>query len=244
VALDPAGNIYVAGGTVSTNFPTTAGAYQTTPDNGFIAKISTAASPSFAVTGFPSPSTAGVAGTFTVTALNANGTVNTGYTGTVHFSSSDPHAVLPADYTFLPGDQGTHTFSATLKTAGSQSLTGTDTVTGSITGSEAGIMVNPAAATQLLLSAPSSVRHGSAFNVTVAAEDAFGNVASGYTGTVHFSSSDSTATLPANYTFTTADAGVHTFVSGVTLRKRGTTTLTVADTVNGGLTASDPITVT
>ena len=41
------------------------------------------------ITGFPSSTTAGVAHTFTVTALNANGTVNTGYTGTVHFVSSD-----------------------------------------------------------------------------------------------------------------------------------------------------------
>jgi hypothetical protein len=42
VALDPAGNLYVAGGTVSANFPTTAGAYQTTPGYGFIAKINAA----------------------------------------------------------------------------------------------------------------------------------------------------------------------------------------------------------
>jgi hypothetical protein len=31
--------VYVAGGTVATNFPTTAGAFQTTPGYGFVAKI-------------------------------------------------------------------------------------------------------------------------------------------------------------------------------------------------------------
>ena len=42
----------------------------------------------------------------------------------------------------------------------------------------------------------------------------------GYTGTVHFTSTDNTATLPANYTFTAADKGVHTF-TGLVLRKKG-----------------------
>jgi uncharacterized membrane protein len=42
---------------------------------------------------------------------NASGQVAAGYTGTVTFSTSDPYpGVLPADYTFTPDDQGTHTF--------------------------------------------------------------------------------------------------------------------------------------
>jgi hypothetical protein len=183
-----------------------------------------------------------VAGTFTVTALNANGTVNTGYTGTVTFSSSDPQAVLPANYTFTAADQGTHTFTATLKTAGTQSITATDTASGSVTGSEAGIMIKPAAAAKFLLRAPSSVTRGVAFSVTLTVQDANGNVATGYTGTVHFSSSDGTATLPANYTFTAADAGVHTF-TGLALGKKGKQTLTATDTQISALTASDAISV-
>jgi hypothetical protein len=39
IALDPAGNAYVGGLTSSTNFPTTPGAYQTTPGSGFVLKI-------------------------------------------------------------------------------------------------------------------------------------------------------------------------------------------------------------
>jgi uncharacterized delta-60 repeat protein len=214
-----------------------------TKDNVLVARY-LGDSAGFAVTGFPSSITAGTVGTFTVRATNADGSTNTGYTGTVHFTSSDPKAVLPADYTFTAADQGSHTFSATLKRAGSQSITATDTMTNTLVGSESGIMVQPAAASQFILSAPSSVSKGAKFSLTVTVEDAFGNVVTGYVGTVHFTSSDSTATLPADYTFTAADAGVHTFVSKATLRKRGTQTITVTDTQNSALTATDSINVT
>jgi hypothetical protein len=73
--------------------------------------------------------------------------------------------------------------------------------------------------------------------------DAHGNVATGYTGTVHFSSPDSSATLPGNYTFTTADNGVHTF-SRVKLRKRGLQTITALDTVFSSITGSLTIDMT
>jgi hypothetical protein len=39
IALDSAGNAYVGGGTSSSNFPTTPGAYQTAPGSGFVLKI-------------------------------------------------------------------------------------------------------------------------------------------------------------------------------------------------------------
>src|SRR5205823_11643512 len=104
---------------------------------------------SFLVSGFSSPATAGEAHTITVTALDTAGNVLTGYTGTVHVSSSDPQAVLPVtDYTFTAGDNGTHSFTVRLKTAGTQSLTVTDTTTTDVFGSQAGIMVSPAAASR------------------------------------------------------------------------------------------------
>jgi hypothetical protein len=83
-----------------------------------------------------------LAGSFTVTAKDALSNVATGYRGTVHFTSSDGSATLPANYTFTAADSGTHMFSATLKTVGTQSLTATDTATTSITGSQTGIVVN------------------------------------------------------------------------------------------------------
>ena len=161
-----------------------------------------------AVSGFPTPDTAGAAHNVTVTAKDAFGNTATGYLGTVHFTSSDGAAVLPANYTFVAGDNGTHTFSVTLKTAGSQSITATDTATGTITGTQSGISVNVGPATTLTVSGfPSPVTAGTPNNVTVTAKDAGGNVATGYLGTVHFTSSDGAAVLPANYTFTAANDG-------------------------------------
>lgn len=58
----------------------------------------------------------------------------TGYTGTVHFTSSDTGAVLPADYTFTATDAGAHTFSFTLNTLGNQTITATDTHSGGFNG--------------------------------------------------------------------------------------------------------------
>jgi uncharacterized delta-60 repeat protein len=198
--------------------------------------------PAFGVTGFPSDMAAGVAQTITVTAEDASGNPNPGYTGTVHFSSSDLQAGLPADYTFTAADQGVHTFTVTLKTAGFQSVSVTDVATGHAGGDDA-VTVDPAADAQFVFSAPSSVTHGVAFGVTLTVADAYGNVATGYVGTVHFSSSDGTASLPANYTLTAADAGVHTF-SGLVFQKRHSTqTLTVTDTLSSSLTVTDIITV-
>jgi DNA/RNA endonuclease G (NUC1) len=96
----------------------------------------------FSLTGFPSPTPAGAAQTFTLTALDASNHPVAGYAGTVHVTSSDAMAILPGDYTFVVADGGTHTFTATLKTAGVQSLTATDTVSASLTGSQSGITVN------------------------------------------------------------------------------------------------------
>jgi len=55
----------------------------------------------------------------------------------------------------------------------------------------------------------------------LAALDAYRNVATGYTGTVHFSSSDSQANLPGNYTFTAGDsAGLAVLLEWLGLAKQ------------------------
>ncbi len=190
----------------------------------------------FVVSGYPSPTTAGTAHNVTVTAQDAFGNVATGYTGTVHFTSSDAQAVLPANYTFTGGDAGAHTFSVTLKTAGTQSITATDTVTGTITGAQSVSVLSASATTLAVSGFTTPTTAGAAHNVTVTAHDAFGNVATGYTGTVHFTSSDAQAVLPANYTFTGADNGVHTF--SVTLKTAGTQSITATDTVTGTITGT------
>ena len=189
------------------------------------------------VAGFPSPTTAGVAGNFTVTLKDPYGNIASGYRGTIHFTSSDAKAALPANYTFTSSDAGVHTFSATLKTAGTRSITATDTTVSSLTGTDGGITVKPAAASKFIISAPASVNADASFGLTLTVEDAYGNVVIGYTGTVHFSSTDGTATLPKNYTFTATDKGVHTF-TGLVLRKKGNQKITITDTHNSLLKVS------
>jgi ELWxxDGT repeat protein len=199
--------------------------------------VNPAVASTLTIAGFPSPVTAGVGGSLTVTARDAYGNRASGYTGTVRFTSSDAQAVLPGTYTFTASDAGTHTFSATLKTAGYQSLTATDAANGALTGAQGSILVNAAAASRLILSAPNSVKANTAFSVTVTVVDAYGNVVTDYTGTLSFSSSDATARLPKKYTFTAADQGMHTF-SGLRLKKKGNQTITVTDTLDNSLTAS------
>jgi hypothetical protein len=67
-----------------------------------------------------------------------------------------------------------------------------------------------------------------AFSVTVTVKNGDGSTATGYRGTVQFTSTDGTATLPANYAFVAGDNGAHTF-SGVVLHTAGSQTITVAD---------------
>jgi hypothetical protein len=189
--------------------------------------VTPAAASTFRVTGFPTPTTAGTAGTFTVTAKDAYGNVATGYAGTAHFTSGDAQAVLPADYTFSASDNGVHSFSATLRTAGVQSLTATDATAPAVTGSQTGITVTHAAAALFYFTAPPTAQVGVPINVTITVEDIFGNVINDYAGTVHFRSTDPSAALPADYTFTAGDQGQHTFQ--VTFWTPGTQTLEVTD---------------
>jgi hypothetical protein len=203
--------------------------------------VNPAAASWFILTGFPYSITAGVAGSLTVTAKDPYGNTATGYMGAVGFSSSDAQAALPATYTFKSSDAGIHTFAITLKTAGTQSLTVKDQTTPAISGNQSGIVVSAAAATHFVLNAPSTARRGVAFTITVTAVDAYGNVATAYTGTVHFQSTDGNAILPSNYTFVAGDNGVHSFQ--VTLRTRGKQTITVMDTAFSTITGSAQVTL-
>jgi hypothetical protein len=102
------------------------------------------AAATLAVTGYPSPVVAGTAHPFTVTAFDQFGNTATGYTGTVHFTSTDPLAAPPADYPFVAADAGVHSFSARFGSAGTWSLMATDTRTSTITGTQTGIVVTAA----------------------------------------------------------------------------------------------------
>jgi hypothetical protein len=273
----------------------------------------------------------------TVSALNRNGTVNTGYSRTVHFTSTDLRAGIPDQYTFTPADAGSHTFTVTLAMAGAQSIsvsdgtlnrklaisvkpgpeaslfvTGPETATAGVAGhyevmavdalgnivttdaSSLSIMstdpsmsvaptpvalangkhafsatfrtsgvqsiqvvdmgnpsivatfgnitVSPGKAASISLTGlANSTTAGVTSTVTATVHDRFGNVATGYVGTVHFISNDKSALLPADYTFTAADAGSHSFA--LTLATLGPRWVTIRDTVKHSIGGKDLTTV-
>jgi hypothetical protein len=197
----------------------------------------------------PPTASAGSPFSVTVTASDQFGNVATGYRGSIHFTKTDAGSgsALPADYAFTAGDAGAHTFTkvVTLVTAGKQTITATDLSNKSCTGGGATSVV-ASAATQFTVTAPSTATAGSPFDVTVTARDQYGNVATGYRGTIHFTTSDSGpgfgsgsgSATPADYTFTAGDSGAHTFTNGVTFVTAGNQSVTAADTANGALTSS------
>jgi hypothetical protein len=191
----------------------------------------------FQVSGFPSPTTAGDPHTLTVRALDASGNTLPSYIGTVHFTGSDMQAGLPKDYAFMPSDNGTHTFTVTLKTAGTQSVTVTDTGPTAIGGTQLGIAVNPGAVSRFQVTYfPSPVSVGDYGYFAVSPYDDYDNPATNYAGTVHFTSSDGHASLPDDYAFTGSENGTAYFSAA--LNTAGPQSLTVSDEAHPAATGS------
>jgi hypothetical protein len=142
----------------------------------------------------PNSTTTGTSISFTLTALDAHNNRAFGYAGTVHFTSSDSHAGLPPD---SPLTNGLGTFTAIFRIGGIETIMGTDQANSSIAGTSNGINVT-VGASQFRIDAPANAISGSAFSFTVTAVDQFNNTATTYNGTIHFTSSDTNANLPAN----------------------------------------------
>lgn len=177
----------------------------------------------------------------TVVAVDANGRPVRDYTGTVALTSSDTAATLPASYTFTAADHGRHTFTVTLATTGDQTITATDSATSTIMGS-ASVKVDAAqVATHFFVLTERDVYTGTVTKVAVAALDATNHLVKGYTGTVSLTSTDTGATLPASYTFTSSDRGVHVFE--FTPSATGDQTITATDTSNATVVGSVSTTV-
>jgi hypothetical protein len=103
-------------------------------------------------TGTPTAQTAGVAFSATVNAVDTNWNVVATVADNVGITSSDSNAGLPANAA-LSGGNGT--FSVTLKTAGSRTVTATDITDGTKTASTSGsISVGVGTFARLLLLAP------------------------------------------------------------------------------------------
>jgi hypothetical protein len=159
----------------------------------------TAESPAFTIipstvvalefSGLPGSLTAGTPSTVVVRALDSFGNPVPTYNGTVTFTSTDPQAELPGQYTFTTGDSGVHTFTngVVLKTAGSRTVTVTDgTLTASATAT-----VNAAAANRLafLPPFPSTGTAGKILSpaIRVAVQDPYGNIVPGANNAVTLS---------------------------------------------------------
>ena len=205
-ALPSAGNILRTSGNPGT--AVIAGITNNVTSFGSLSQVVGAAK-TLVVAGFPSPTTAGVTNTFTVTAKDQFSNIATGYVGTVHFTSSDGQAVLPGNTGLT---NGTGAFSAALKIAGTQSITATDTITSSITGTQPNIVVNAAVATKLVFTTqPANTTAGVTMaSVVVQIQDQFGNNVSN-AGTNISLTLNGGGTLSGTTTLTTDATGKATF---------------------------------
>jgi hypothetical protein len=104
-----------------------------------------------------------------------------------------------------------------------------------LTDPETGIAVPVAALAHFAIPAPTTVTQGVGFNLTLTAEDAFGNVVTGSRGTVHLSSTDAKDGAQ-NFTFSNNDNGVHIF--SYTFNAMALQTITITDTTNSSILGS------
>jgi|GEM_PF-1251684 len=181
----------------------------------------------FVITG-PAHPVAGVQTLYTVTAKDKVGNTVPAYTGTVHITSTDGRAVLPADAMLT---NGVGSFYITFKSVGPQTLFAVDMESSTIKGSLSVIGVVGGVATTFTITVPSTTTVGAAFQAQVTAKDAYGNTSTSYAGTVHFTSSDPNAVLPANLTL---PGGTRQIT--VKFKKTGNQTISAMDTTNTGLT--------
>jgi hypothetical protein len=170
----------------------------------------------------------------TVNALDSSEAIDTTFNGTIAFTSSDPSFVTPANLTLVNGNSFEN--GASFKTAGTQTVTGTDTVNSAINGTTS-TLVLAGPTTGVVLTVPSSTTPGVPFTFTATASDLFGNVTPLYTGTLHFTSSDGAAVLPANSSLTN---GTGTFTA--TFNTPMQQSITATDTVNPSITGSSDTT--
>jgi len=224
----------------------------TTPvSNAF--NITPAAIDHFTVVGITDPVIAGITTTPVVTAYDQFDNIKTNYTGTIVFSSAEPHhaeEIFPSNYTFLVSDNGTKTFTngVTLKTTGERSVT----VTGDTkTGTQTAITVNPAAINHFTLAVNGTITAGTPFTVTATVYDEFGNVKTDYTGdhtvlwtTTATSSLNGTARIIAdNDDVQTFTVGVATIDGFTFFNSHETPTITITDGPTASPGTTDPITV-
>jgi len=182
------------------------------------ATVAPAPATHFIVTAPPSAFVGG-AFSFNVAALDQFNNPTIGYSGTVHFTSSDHSAVLPVDSALT---NGFGTFSATLVTAGSQTITATDANNSSLAGTSAGISVT----------IPNFVVENTNDSGIGSLRAALASAASAGSGNVTFDPTVFATAQTISLTSGTLTIPSYTSITGAT--SGGGATLTNLLTVNGG----------
>ena len=167
----------------------------------------------------PSTATSESAFNLGIAGLDVFGNIANTYTGTVRLISSDPNgspsSTTPFNFVFTSGAAVQRSVSGvTLNSGGNQTLTARDPNNVALLAGQANVFVNSLPAASLYLSGfPGTLVAGQQGNIVVAAYDSYGNIATTYASTIHFTSTDPCAALPPDYQFIAADQGVHQFAS-------------------------------
>jgi hypothetical protein len=232
IAFTPAAvGPYAANIVVTDNSLSHALATQTIAVSGTSADVFTAS--------FPLPSTviAGANTSVTVTVTNPAAT----YMGTLHFSSSDPKAVLPANYTYTAADASSHTFTVQFETAGIQSLTITDMVAATITATSSTSVTGGSATKLTIISGNSqSANIGASFAAPLVVEafDAYGNPSPAPSITFTAPSSGATVTFGGTSTATVTGNAAGFATSPIPVADNLTGTFAVQASATGITTAA------
>lgn len=204
-------------------------------------------------TGTPLAQTAGTAFNLTVNAVDTYWNLVNTVTNVAGITSSDANATLPANAALVGGTQ---TFSITLKTSGSRTITASNITDPTKTANTSpSITVNTAAFSKMQLivpgetvapgtatgktGTPTAQTAGTAFNVTVNAVDAYWNLVNTVTNAASITTTDVNATLPSNAALV---AGTNTF--SITLKTAGAKTITATNVTDGTKTANTSPSIT
>ena len=183
-----------------------------------------------------SPLELGESSSFNVTVIDlGTGLPYTGYTGTIAFESSDAAADLPATYTFVPADAGTHEFTVAFNTVDALShqsyhhVSAYDVSDMTLAGTQSDILVveSPRIDSFTVTHSGDDIIATEPTTVTVTAYNQWDEVFEDYDGTVVFDCDDAGATLPSPTAYDPADLGVNDFE--VTFSTDGTFDLGVSD---------------
>ncbi|HXT03166.1 MAG TPA: S8 family serine peptidase, partial [Casimicrobiaceae bacterium] len=210
-----------------TNFKSSSG----TLSGGQVVKSGAPAKLAFDVQPMDTQAGQAIAPAVTVRILDAAGN-QTASTASVTLVANGPGAAsfTGGSTTTAVGAAGVATFgNLHLNTAGSYTIGAVSTELAAATSNS--FNVTPGPAVTFAFDLPGTITAGQSFTFTLTAKDQFANTATGYLGTVHFTSSDTQAMLPGDTNFAAGDQGVKTLTLATVLKTAGNQTITATDTV-------------